>query len=149
MTELVQVDIDIHLVMWLKDRDEAIKDACDIEPLMRKALTSDDTIFAGKDISFVLNYPLTNPASFTISRPLGWRAKDVISAIANAYAEVYNTEDKTVKEHPVTPEGERGFLMNRNKTDGEYGIWGHDMADLYLEGFTIDKDGKVEVWMGS
>jgi hypothetical protein len=42
----------------------------------------------------------------------------------------------------VIPIEDRGIILNRNLTDGKYGIYGHDFEDLYLEGFWYDNKSK-------
>lgn len=42
----------------------------------------------------------------------------------------------------VIPVDQRGIFMNRNLTNGKYGIYGHDFEDLFLEGFWYDKKNK-------
>ena len=39
----------------------------------------------------------------------------------------------------VIPPEHRGMLANRNSTDGVYGIYGHDLDDLFLEGLRYDR----------
>lgn len=42
----------------------------------------------------------------------------------------------------VIPINERGIILNRNLTDGKYGIYGHDFEDLFLHGFWYDNKNK-------
>ncbi len=40
-------------------------------------------------------------------------------------------------------------MLNRKRSNGKYGIWGHDIDDLYLEGATEVKPGEFELAIGS
>jgi hypothetical protein len=42
----------------------------------------------------------------------------------------------------VIPLNERGIILNRNLSDGKYGIYGHDFEDLFLHGFWYDNKNK-------
>jgi hypothetical protein len=67
-------------------------------------------------VSCILDYPLNSPVMFDIE--LGedsWSAKDICNAIADKYSAIYSN-----------PEG--------------YGIWGHDMLDLVIEGLQYIPD---------
>ena len=40
-------------------------------------------------------------------------------------------------------------LMNRNKTNGVVGIWGHDISNLCIESITLYESNLVRVGIGS
>jgi hypothetical protein len=42
----------------------------------------------------------------------------------------------------VIPLDKRGIILNRNLTNGKYGIYGYDLDNLFLEGFWYDKKNK-------
>jgi len=44
---------------------------------------------------------------------------------------------------PVEIRAQMGRLLNRNETDGKYGIWGHDIGDLWLEGIYYNPQTKT------
>lgn len=43
----------------------------------------------------------------------------------------------------VIPPEKRGIFINRNFTDGTFGIFGHDFTDLYLDGLRYDRKNKI------
>jgi hypothetical protein len=92
------------------------------------------------------DYPLSNPFVAEFSQPQEWAAQDFILAVCNKYEEIYAEEAATTK---VVPIGHQGSLANRNQTNGKYGIWGHVIEDLSLEGFNKGEDGIYELWLGS
>jgi hypothetical protein len=78
-------------------------------------------------LSVSLTYPLDGTFTFEIERPEGEKAftrASLAKAIQGLYAKVY--------EDPPT-----------------YGIWGHHMGDLVLEGAYISRSGEVRVCIGS
>ena len=81
----------------------------------------------------VIDYPLTTPATIELDAKLhvGFTRAELIEQVAEAYAHVYEAEEETAVTKTV-PLDERGKRANRNRTDGVYGIWGHDLADLVI-----------------
>lgn len=81
----------------------------------------------------VIDYPLTHPATVGISAPLreGFTRAALVRAICDEYAAIYAAEEGTAHETPPLALDERVY-PGRNRTDGAYGIWGHDLEDLRL-----------------
>jgi hypothetical protein len=102
--------------------------------------------------TLVIHYPLARPARFEML-PDGadgsFTVGGLVRAVAQRYAQVYDEEAKTSSK----PAGKMPGLSNRNATDGKYGIWGHDLSDLVLEGMDIERDEQgqaiVELHVGS
>ncbi len=99
-----------------------------------------------KAVPVEFSYPLAKPhiAELTAERP--WTANVLIDAIAKHYAEIYKEEAETAT-LPTEP-APGAALMNRPMTDGKYGIWGHTLDDLFLEGMEL-RDGVWHLEMGS
>jgi hypothetical protein len=78
-----------------------------------------------------IDYPLTNPDFLEIEAEHAFGG--ILWEIANRYKEIYAGEDKTATEvESLNPQ-----LINRGRSNGNYGIWGHDLEDLYFEGLQI------------
>jgi hypothetical protein len=96
----------------------------------------------------VVDYPLSTPASVPITAafPVGFTRAELIKVVCEEYANIYEAEEATASTKTVPPE-ERGAVANRNRTDGAYGIWGHDLRDLVLTGarWTRMPDGTVTI----
>jgi hypothetical protein len=90
-----------------------------------------------------ITYPLSNNVDVKIENPSGFTRRALVEAIYEAYRTIYDEEG----EAPEKPEG--SLLQNRPTTHGKYGIWGHDIDDLFLEGAMIKSDGMVELFIGS
>jgi len=99
------------------------------------------------ELTVILDYPLRGEFSFPIqsASPGGFTRKELAQKISDLYKKVYEEEEKTSK-IPVTPMDQRKGLINRNETNGKYGIWGHDLDDLDLSTIEISRgaDGKVQ-----
>lgn len=80
----------------------------------------------------VANYPLDDDYFFDIPPPKnpekGLTVGEVVERIIDIYDEIYKEEEET---STITP-GMIPGMMNRNRTDGKYGIWGHVLSDLFL-----------------
>lgn len=81
----------------------------------------------------VIKYPLSVPASIEVQSPVefGFTRRELVRAICDGYAHVYEAEEATALTKPLALE-ERSAGQRRNRTDGLYGIWGYDLADLLL-----------------
>ncbi|MGN6495488.1 MAG: hypothetical protein ACTHLE_26100, partial [Agriterribacter sp.] len=80
----------------------------------------------------IIDYPLLRPAVIELkSADQGFSNKALILAISEQYQKIYKEEEATAITR-TTPADQRKELLNRNETDGKYGIWGHDLSDLSL-----------------
>jgi len=103
----------------------------------------DEVVITDSDIKICFNYPLSHPVEFDFHSDLGFQRKQLVDLIAQTYKKIYDEEEATIEEQKVVPletRIENGGLINRNATDGKYGIWGHDMGDLWLEGIQYDPE---------
>lgn len=93
-------------------------------------------------LRFTIEYPLTNPFHFneTHDNGLGWTEVEFADAVRRAYTQVYESEPDP---------GHIPGMLNRGKSEGAYGIWGHDLGDLYLEGAVREDDGSWRLLVGS
>jgi hypothetical protein len=57
---------------------------------------------------------------------------------------MYEEEEKTSTVKTIPPE-KRTLMYNRNETDGKYGLWGHDIADMDISGFSVYRTAKGEI----
>jgi hypothetical protein len=108
----------------------------------------DEIVIPHPHAILVISYPLSNPASMEIDAPLpaGFTRAALIKTICDEYAHVYDAEEGTASIKTI-PVDERGTLSNRNRTDGAYGIWGHDLEDLVLTSaqWSRQSDGTVRI----
>jgi len=79
-----------------------------------------------------INYPLNKPLTRKYESEKGFTMIEIINNIIETYREIYRIENETCT-NKVVPIKERVGLMNRNTTNGEFGIWGHDIENLVIE----------------
>lgn len=76
---------------------------------------------------------------------------ELINEIRRVYKEAYILEDSTSKKKamPMYEEDPSCSMINRNKTNGVIGIWGHEIGDLIIESITLYEGNLVRVGIGS
>ena len=104
----------------------------------------------GTTVKVTIDYPLLNPLTYEL--PFSHVLNNVLENICEKYKEIYREEEETttVEAGPIgeTPSGI--YLMNRCTTTGKYGIWGHDIGDLYIEKLELDTAKKeLILYVGS
>lgn len=114
----------------------------------------DQIIIHEQNIKFMIDYPLEREFLFnyTSFNPEGWTAREILTKIIEIYNGIYKEEDRSmdIKLETLEQRMARGGLINRGKSNGTYGIWGHDIGDLFIEGVSYDKSTKtVYPTMGS
>ena len=108
----------------------------------------DEIVIPFEHAVLVIDYPLSTAATIPISAPLqlGFTRGALVKLICEEYAHVYDAEEGTAATKTI-PLDERGELRGRNRTDGAYGIWGHDLQDLVLMAarWARRTDGTVQI----
>jgi hypothetical protein len=108
----------------------------------------DEIVIPFERANLLIAYPLTVPATVPIHASLSWgfTRGELVRTICEEYANVYETEEATALLKPV-PREERTERPERNRTDGVYGIWGHDLDELVLTSlrWTRGTDGVVAI----
>lgn len=111
----------------------------------------DDVVIPAQEARITFDYPLSVVAISTVkaSTPLGITRGDILLAIHDGYVQIYQEEDAA--SHPSKLE-DRGPLKNREHTEGRFGIFGHDIYDLFVESIKFrEHDGSffIEMFIGS
>jgi len=75
------------------------------------------------ELTFLINYPVNNPLQVKIEN---------ISCIADILVPIARAYKNKIYKYPE-----------------KYGVWGHDISDLYFEGIVINDDGTGEIMVGS
>jgi hypothetical protein len=108
-------------------------------------IDADEIVLPYQNATLIIDYPLTQKAISNISATSkGFSRKLLIQLISDKYHEIYEEEEKSATSKKV-PLDERKDLINRNTTNGKYGIWGHDLSDLDLSSIEVYKksDGGI------
>lgn len=97
------------------------------------------------EYTFTYTYPLSCNAHFKHEVNSAMSIIDVLLLAKSDYERIYKEEDETDGDPGMIP-----GMLNRARSSGPYGIWGHVLEDLYFEGVTVDTDAKtVKLDMGS
>lgn len=112
----------------------------DPEKDLKQMRNAEEVVFKGTELIVILDYPLREEFSFSVraSSSAGFTRAELVRKVADLYKKVYEEEAQTSK-IAVIPLDQRKGLINRNETDGKYGIWGHDLSDLDLHTIEISR----------
>ncbi|MFN5982325.1 MAG: hypothetical protein ACK476_10725 [Fluviicola sp.] len=114
---------------------------------INRLIDADKIVINEPEITLYIDYPLENPVKFIIKSNVdGFTKKQLALEISEKYHELYSKEEKTAQVKTI-PKDKRNGVINRNQTDGKYGIWGHDISDLDLNSIEVYKnpDGKIQI----
>lgn len=117
------------------------------ESEMDRLIDSDEIVITYSEITIIIDYPLNKPTSFVLTNSKnGFTKKELILEISKKYHEIFTVEEATATIKTIPPD-ERKKIMNRNETNGNYGIWGHDIGDLDLSSIEVYKSesGKIQI----
>lgn len=116
----------------------------------------DDDVFQTRNVMFekeiIGELYLSYPFSVVIKDEIKFSSlHELISEIRRVYHAAYSLENGTSikKAMPMYEEDPNSPLINRNRTDGVIGIWGHDIGDLVIESITLYEGNLVRVGIGS
>ena len=94
----------------------------------------DEIVFSRNVMAITFDYPLAQPCTLSFDNDGPWTRYDLFRAIYEGYKRIYDEENRDVgKETDMIP-----GMLNRQRSNGRHGIWGHIMGDLYLEVVIID-----------
>ena len=68
----------------------------------------------------------------------GFTRQRLLQEISNNYYKLYDEEEKSATIKTIHLD-KRTTMYNRNQTNGKYGVWGHDIADLVLTEILVYK----------
>jgi len=106
-----------------------------------KQLEEPDAVLVLDDaLTVVIDFPLSNAAEFvTTSEKVGagFSKKQIVQLIIGYYVQIYKEEEETatVKARRVSD-----VFTNRSETDGHYGVYGYELSELAIAGFSIRRD---------
>ena len=120
----------------------------DPDAALAKLEKRDEIVIPFAHATLVIDFPLSVPASvrITSSIPYGFTRAELVKSICEEYATIYEGEEGSAATKTI-PTDERGDQRERNRTDGAFGIWGHDLQDLVLKAvrWSRNVDGKVTI----
>jgi len=118
----------------------------DPEAAIARLELRDEIVIPFSRATLVIDFPLTHAAHVGITSALqqGFTRGELVRVICEEYAHVYAAEEGTTTNTEPSVE-DRGTRRERNRTDGAYGIWGHDLDDLVLSSARWVKQSNGEV----
>jgi hypothetical protein len=120
----------------------------DVKGALAKLSNPEEIVVPFEHAVLVITYPLSTPASISIDAafPIGFTRQELVKAVCEEYANVYEAEEATAHTKTI-PLDERTNGKHRNRTDGVYGIWGHDLDSLVLRAarWTRGADGTITI----
>ncbi len=111
---------------------------------LKKLTDKDEVVITANKVTVIIDYPLTNECKFELTSTNGFTREQLVNDISNKYHEIYKEEEATAVVKTV-PAGQRTTTYNRNQTNGKYGIWGHDLADLALDHILVYKASNGDI----
>lgn len=133
---LLPDNVQIHIASYVSSEAEAV--------LIFAPDEADNCLEEGEPLSLTIDYPLSKEVTFTV--PFSYCVNEMIDVICDKYREIYEEEEAT-KTHNPEPNPR---LYNRPESDGEYGIWGHELGDLFIEILEVDvKNKTLNMFVGS
>jgi hypothetical protein len=96
-----------------------------------KNLDQNEIVIPFQTITIVYDYPFKDifPHEHKTTNRNGFTRKEISEQIMARYAQMYQEEDQDVG-HPTGNISD--VMMNRKRSEGRYGIWGHHIGDLQL-----------------
>jgi len=98
----------------------------------------DEIVIKQTLIKVIIDYPLTNQYEFTLTSQSGFTRSILLTEISKQYYKVYEEEEESATIKTIQID-KRTTMYNRNQTNGKYGVWGHDIADLVLAEISLYK----------
>jgi len=98
---------------------------------LSRLVDKNETVIKDTAIEIIIDYPLTNAYKFDLFSEKGFTRAHLLKEISRHYFILYDEEEKTATIKTI-PIDKRTKMYNRNETNGKYGVWGHDIADLVL-----------------
>ncbi len=116
-----------------------------IDAELDRLIEPDEVVVSNKKVTILIDYPLNNPVRFDlISKKEGFSRKHLAVEISRKYHSLYIEEEETASVKTIPPE-QRKTMINRNETNGKYGIWGHDLGDLALRAIEVRRSSDGEI----
>jgi hypothetical protein len=114
------------------------------ETEIKKLYDKDKIVIEDITVTVIIDYPLNNPFRFELKSKNGFTKQELVRQISNHYHTIYSEEEQTATIKTI-PLKQRKKIYNRNQTNGKYGIWGHDLADLALGDILLNKNAEGHV----
>lgn len=112
---------------------------------IKNLIGKDEIVIPQTSLTIIIDYPLSTNYKFGLVSTGGFTRAQLITEISTHYYQIYEEEERTATVKTV-PLNDRK-IYNRNRTNGKYGIWGHDIGDLVLDEIHVYKNGTGEMFL--
>ena len=130
-----------NIKFWLSiapdSRDPEVVDFKD-NKVRENLINPNKVVIKDEKITMLVTYPLSVEVKIPLEKKGGFTRLDLFKSIYEAYKKIYEEEEKEVGD-PGTYEN----IYNRKKSEGKYGIWGHYLEELIIEGVSYDPKEKI------
>lgn len=122
-------------------------DLRDVEGAMERLIDADEVVLEIKEATLVLVYPFETAAvrELHAENGIAFTRGELMKRIDETYRRVYELEDES-QSSPAPEITDRGATLNRPRSDGEFGIWGHDYRDLGVSSIEVHEMSD-RVWL--
>jgi hypothetical protein len=107
-----------------------------------------DVVIHAPSIRIVADYPFSREFEFEVTPGDGrteFTRAAFARAVADLYKRIYDEEDETAGGPTPNMPG----MLNRGRSKGTYGIWGHHIGDLLLLSVDKEADGRYSLEINS
>jgi hypothetical protein len=131
----------------IDDGSEYVNDGTEDDSYYDRPLNNKEIVLPpNQEYILKIDYPLSAPAKFKVkSGEKGITRGKLVSLVRKYYQKVYEIEDSSTGVKP----GKAFPLLNRNFTDGKFGIWGHVIGDLVLVDAEVSKKNVISLGVDS
>lgn len=136
----------INIQLLIKDFGTPSVDYYQDEEMRNNVINPNDIVIKDDKIFIRFTYPLSKDTTFEYENKGGFTRLDLYRCIYEGYKKIYDEEEEVV--------GDPGTLsqrvLNRARSEGPYGIWGHYLSELWIERIFYNPQTKtVEIFIGS
>lgn len=134
-----------EIIPWISIKDP--------EKSFENLVNKEEIVLKASKAILMIDYPLNKPVEIEIKSKGkdGFSRIELVRLISQEYNRIYDEEEASAEVKTV-PLEEREGLINRNETDGKYGVWGHDIEDLDLSRIIVHHNNgipKLELYIES
>lgn len=144
----IEVDKQGNIFIQIMVRDWGCPRVIDYEDeeIRSMVINPDAKVIEDEKIKIRFTYPLSVKIFLEYESKGGFTRMDLFRCIYQGYKKIYDEEEGTAPD----PGSVSATVLNRAKSSGKYGIWGHFLSELYLERIIYNPSNKtVDMFIGS
>ena len=122
-------------------------DLRDVESAIERLIDADEVVLTVDVATLVLVYPFETAVvrELHAENGIAFTRGELMKRIDETYRKIYELEEES--QSSPTPEfADRKPIRNRPRSDGEFGIWGHDYRDLGVSSIEVHEISN-KIWL--